>query len=1441
MPIEHIYPKAFYVDMMKKSTRYLTVLVLFISICFCAHADYLKPVSNNKNGKKIAVKKPATRLITSFKIPQQIAPEVIVNNPAGNYIGIVVHAGTNVTALVPTITVSPSNSIVSPASGVPQDFTNAVGYKIDGLTYYSVNVLPARAPTPICTGTSTTITGDTPTPVGTLGWEILNTATGTWSPAAGTNTNPDYATAALSSNVNAPKVYTFRRSITITGVGTTYDSYNDLTVNPSVSIANNTAAASDATSFCVSGNVGIINGSPPTSGNGSYTYQWQISTNNGGSFGNIAGTNAQLQSYVPPAPLTATTVYQRIVTSGPCTPPTISNPVKYTIVTAITNNMLFNPGTTSFCNTATPTIINGNIPSGGTGTFQYQWQSSPDGVTFTDIAGSGTNGNDYDTPTLTATTWYRRSAISGACTTPVYSNVIQISVIQDISSNAITRPAIFNFCVGGDPGPITGNLPGGGNGTLNYQWQSCTDGVSFVNIPGPGATKRDYDPPAISVTTYYQRTVTSGPCTVPNIGNIITLTVEPALANNTITPPPVNSFCVTGDPGVIQGSIPTGGNGTPAYTWESSTDGTNFNPIAGAAGQTYDPLPITVTTYYRRSVTSGACNTPLFSKPVIITIQPVLANNKITPLPTAIFCVSGSPGTITGTLPTGGSGTYTYVWQSSVNGGPFTDIPASDVQNYDPGTVTQTTIFQRSVTSGSCTTPLVSGPVTITITPPITSNIINQPPNAFYCVTSNPVTITGQPPTGGNGAYTYQWTSSTDNLTYNPINGASATAATYNVPALTTTTWFKRVVSSGACLGTSQSNPAVITVYQALGSNTLTPPPVSSFCQSGNADPITGTPPSGGDGNYTYRWEQSTDNTNFTPINGETNATFDPPNLTSTMFYHRVVMNSICTTPLISNPVEIHITPPITRNQITPPLTTTFCTSVDPAIIPTGFPEGGDGIASYKYQWQYSTDNQATWHDILVNGTSIDYDSPPITVTTSLHRTVTSGACTLPSNVVTFTIIPSPTNVLVDAVVPVCPGNPATISVTSPDPNLTYLWYDSPSKNNNIYTGPVYTTGPLTGNPRFYVEASNGTCSSPVLTPVDVTVLNPPNAPVLVNATPAICAGSTTTLSVANPQASLIYKWYNTIDLDPVQTGPDFPTVPTDNSTTYYVQATNSTGCVSPRTYVTITTRPAPKAVSAKGTSVCPGKTTTLTATTTDQNVTINWYADATGGVSLSANPSFLTPPVNTATTYYVDASDNVTNCPSPTRTAVTVDLLQQLATPVPFVSSVTTSTITFQWPAVPGAGEYEVSTDGGNVFTFPTGGVGGLTHEVSGLSVNESITIIVRAVGAPCQLSANSIAVTGTTLDPLADLIFVANAFTPNGDGKNDVVYVRNGNIKSLKFYVYDQWGEMLYTTVNQQNGWDGTYKGRAEPAGVYVYYLEATMNDGKQVKKKGTVTLLR
>jgi len=90
-------------------------------------------------------------------------------------------------------------------------------------------------------------------------------------------------------------------------------------------------------------------------------------------------------------------------------------------------------------------------------------------------------------------------------------------------------------------------------------------------------------------------------------------------------------------------------------------------------------------------------------------------------------------------------------------------------------------------------------------------------------------------------------------------------------------------------------------------------------------------------------------------------------------------------------------------------------------------------------------------------------------------------------------------------------------------------------------------------------------------------------------------------------------------------------------------------------------------------------------------------------------------------------------------------------------------------------------------------------------------------------------------------DDVFIPNIFSPNGDLNNDVLYVRSHNLKDMKLCVYNRWGEMVFESKDINKGWDGRYKKGECNTGVYVYYLTGTLRDGKQVFKKGDVTLVR
>ncbi len=87
---------------------------------------------------------------------------------------------------------------------------------------------------------------------------------------------------------------------------------------------------------------------------------------------------------------------------------------------------------------------------------------------------------------------------------------------------------------------------------------------------------------------------------------------------------------------------------------------------------------------------------------------------------------------------------------------------------------------------------------------------------------------------------------------------------------------------------------------------------------------------------------------------------------------------------------------------------------------------------------------------------------------------------------------------------------------------------------------------------------------------------------------------------------------------------------------------------------------------------------------------------------------------------------------------------------------------------------------------------------------------------------------------------IFFPNAFSPNGDGQNDVLYVRGNAISQVYFAVYNRWGEQVFESNSLDVGWDGTFKGETVETDVYGYYLRVTCFSGEVYETQGNVTVL-
>ncbi|MFL5744985.1 MAG: gliding motility-associated C-terminal domain-containing protein, partial [Niastella sp.] len=263
----------------------------------------------------------------------------------------------------------------------------------------------------------------------------------------------------------------------------------------------------------------------------------------------------------------------------------------------------------------------------------------------------------------------------------------------------------------------------------------------------------------------------------------------------------------------------------------------------------------------------------------------------------------------------------------------------------------------------------------------------------------------------------------------------------------------------------------------------------------------------------------------------------------------------------------------------------------------------------------------------------------------------------------------------------------------------------------------------------------------------------------------------------------------------------------------------------------------------------------TVSNTTTTQ-VSFSWnavtnatgYLVSTDGVNYAAPSSGATGTTHTVSNIIAGTDVSLTvialgttvDCPNDTSAKVTgrTLCLQLGAGPDVQVDTTTTSSIRFSWLAVTNATGYKVSTDGVN-YTNPSSGPTGLYHVITGLTAGTEIAFTVQALGSSvnCPTATSKKIVAHTPNNKY----FVPNAFTPNGNGKSDVFKIESPEIRTMRLMIFNQWGEKIFESSSQQNGWDGTYNGKQQPVGVYVYALTMTMLDGTVVNKKGTINLIR
>ena len=490
------------------------------------------------------------------------------------------------------------------------------------------------------------------------------------------------------------------------------------------------------------------------------------------------------------------------------------------------------------------------------------------------------------------------------------------------------------------------------------------------------------------------------------------------------------------------------------------------------------------------------------------------------------ICV-GTNATMSGNSPTSGVGTWTQL-----SGAPVTIVSPNAYNTTITGFVAGVYTFSWTIENGGCVS---SDQTQITVQPAIGNNTIGSP--QIICSGSNAAALTGTLPTGGNGSsYTYQWQRSTTSALAGFANIAGANSINYSPGTLTTTTWYQRTVTSGACVSPFTSNVIEVFVDPPISNNIISLPLTNVFCQEGNPEALTGTTASGGDGiNYTYQWQRSTTSASagFTDIVGETGLNYDPPLLTQTTWYRRVVNSRNCVSVSSALPITIYPYPVLTSFT-----NTTRCNNLTFTYTATSSVNFGTGTS---YAWsQTSVPDINAGAAATGNTSAINLglnNTANVPVATQFFYTLTANGCTNPTVfTLTVTVNPTPT---VDIPIPmtqtVCNGLTTTaITFTgSPVAGTVYNW-----ANNTTSIG-LAASGSGTINSFTAVNTSN----VDVVATITVTPMSngcnglPRTATITVHPTPNIntiatstCSGVAFTVTPTHPTNGVIpantrYSW----------------------------------------------------------------------------------------------------------------------------------------------------------------------------------------------------------------------------------------------------------------------------------------------------------------------------
>ncbi|MCW3463367.1 PKD domain-containing protein [Chitinophaga nivalis] len=477
-----------------------------------------------------------------------------------------------------------------------------------------------------------------------------------------------------------------------------------------------------------------------------------------------------------------------------------------------------------------------------------------------------------------------------------------------------------------------------------------------------------------------------------------------------------------------------------------------------------------------------------------------------------------------------------------------------------------------------------------------------------------------------------------------------------------------------------------------------------------------------------------------------------------------------------------------------------------------------DSLAlDFTNSWDFGVPGDANNHATTPNAT-FDYTRPG---TYRVQLAVTSAYGCISDKILSLAIPPQP-EAAISPIAPLCVAG--KIQLTGSDnkyvPGTKWQWKVAP---NLVYNDPVPPEITLDKSGTYPVSLTitndDGSCPS---TATASMIVHPAPLLQLAPATAKICLGGSLQLH-ANTTGAVTVQWTDYNISDPASKDP---LVKPAVNTVYQVKATNEFGCTNTGNIPVTVVQPFH--IYALDAEVCAGKSVQLLA---GGALSYRWIAGK--GLDRTDIPDPVATPDNT-TTYQVVGYDNE-SC---------------------FTDTALAKVHVREAPTVNAGPDMEIPT--GTVIPLPVTGSADIIQTTWTPQTGLSCFSCLAPTATPLRNTTYKVTVTNRFGCESSDEIsirlvctisslFIPNTFSPNGDGQNDIFYIRGRGMQRIRtFRIFNRWGQLIFERANvntedPSQGWDGKFKGTPLNPDVFVYYAEVICDTGESTLLKGNVTLIR